>query len=582
MKLIYKIYSPFFLLFLLAGIVSCSKPKKEFILRDALDKEKSALLENYKDKAEQFMNAKIYDSAFTYYNKSLELQIEAKDTLGEGHSLIKMGQIHFEEGDAPTCEDNVTQGLALLENLQPKEFHNKKDSLDRQDLKEKYLSQAYNLLGKCYRSLLNPERAIEFYDKAKNVAKDSLALCTLENNKASVYIENQDYEKAYQILSNLMTSDVVLNDAETKARVLNNLGNVADILKKPEALSYLESSLNIRRANNLPIASNYIQLAKFYENKKNNNEAALYAQKAYEFAGSLKDTDKRLEALKILIYVSAKKEAAALKYIEINDSINKVRRRNITGFASLKYDSKNAEAKNLKLSAENAQAESDKLLLGIIGVSILIISGFVIYILRQRHKKAKIMEVHNTETRISKKIHDELANDVFNVMSYAESSDTPYPEQRKLIQDLDSIYQKTRDISRENNTIDTGENFGNVLREMLTDYKTATINLMNINFDSIDWNQVSEHKKITVYRVLQELMVNMKKHSHADVVVIKFAIKNKKITIQYTDNGKGLGKDALISKNGLQNAVSRISAIDGTLIFDTSMGGLKVTCTFPA
>jgi hypothetical protein len=177
--------------------------------------------------------------------------------------------------------------------------------------------------------------------------------------------------------------------------------------------------------------------------------AAFYAQQAYEFAGIIKDTDKRLEALKILIYVSANKEVAALKYIEINDSINKVRRRNTTGFASLKYNSKNAEAENLKLSAENAQAESDKLLLGIGGCSILIISGFVIYILRQRHKRAKVLEVHNTEARISKKIHDELANDVFNVMSYAESSDTHYPEQRKLIQDLDSIYQKTRDISRE-------------------------------------------------------------------------------------------------------------------------------------
>lgn len=582
MRLIYKIYSPFFLLFLLACATSCNKQKQQLILRDALSREKSTLLKDYMDKAANFEKAKAYDSAFVYYNKSQELQIEAKDTLGEAYSLIKMGEIHLEEGDAPTCEESATQALSLLKKLHAKKFHSKEDNQDRLNNKEIYLSQAYNLLGRCYRSLLNAERAIEFYDKAKTMTKDSLLLCILENNKANVYIENQDYEKAYQILSNLMTSDVVLNNAETKARVLNNLGNVATIMKKPEALSYLESSLNIRKANNLPIASNYIQLAKFYENNKNNNKATFYAQKAYELAKSLKDTDRRLEALNRLIYVSDKKEAVALKYIEISDSINKVRQRKTTRFASLKYDYKNTEAKNLKLSAKNAQAESDKLLLGIVGVSILIISGFVIYILRLRHKKAKIMEVHNTETRISKKIHDELANDVFNVMSYAESSDTPYPEQRKLIQDLDAIYQKTRDISRENNTIDTGENFGDVLREMLTDYKTATINLMNINFDSIDWNQVSKHKKITVYRVLQELMVNMKKHSHADVVVVKFAIKNKKITIQYTDNGKGLSKDALIYKNGLQNAVSRISAIDGSLIFDTSMGGLKVTCTFPA
>ncbi|MDQ7961734.1 hypothetical protein [Flavobacterium lindanitolerans] len=589
MKLIYKIYSPFFLLFLLAGIVSCNKPKKELILRDALNKEDSDSLKSYISKANQFLEDKIHDSAFRYYNKSRELQNRAKDSLGEGFSLLQMAEIQKKEGDNFGCEENATQALNLLENLHSKEFYSKKDSSDRLNLKKDYLSKAYNQLGMCYRSLLDTERAIKFYNKAKMMAKDSLALCIIENNIAGIYIENQDYEKAYHILSNLITSDTVLNDSKTKARVLNNLGAVSNFLKKPNALDLLKSSLSIRLAKNdlSAIPSSYIQLAEFYKDK-NKNEAVLYAQKGYEAAEKSKNIDKRLEALNIIFSVTNKIEPM-LKYISLKDSITYVRDKTKTRYASLRYDSQKAEAENLKLKTEKVQDKlksekdrTDKLLLGIGGCSILIISGFVIYILRQRHKRAKVLEVHNTEARISKKIHDELANDVFNVMSYAESSDTHYPEQRKLIQDLDSIYQKTRDISRENNTIDTGENFGNVLREMLTDYKTATINLMNINFDSIDWNQVSKHKKITVYRVLQELMVNMKKHSHADVVVIKFAIKNKKITIQYTDNGQGLSKDALIYKNGLQNAVSRISAIDGSLIFDTSMGGLKVTCTFPA
>lgn len=588
MKLIYKIYSPFFLLFLLIGIVSCNKSKNELVLRDALSKEDSDSLKSYISKANKFLEDKIHDSAFRYYNKSRELQNRAKDSLGEGYSLLLMGEILKKEGDNFGCEENATEALNLLENLHSKEFYSKKDSVDRLKYKKDYLSKAYNQLGMCYRSLLDTERAIKFYDKAKGVAKDSLALCIIENNKAGIYIENQDYEKAYHILSNLITSDVVLNDSKTKARVLNNLGAVSNFLKKPDALNYLKASLSIRQDNKdlLGIVSSYLRLVEFYENK-NKNQAVLYAQKGYEIAEKGKDIDKRLEALKALLSVSDKKEFM-LKYISLSDSITYVRDKTKTRYASLRYDSQKAESENLKLKTEKAQDKlksekdrTDKLLLGIGGGSILIISGFVIYILRQRHKRAKIMEVHNTETRISKKIHDELANDVFNVMSYAESSDAPYPEQRKLIQDLDSIYQKTRNISRENNTIDTGENFGKVFREMLTDYKTEGINLMIIKFESIDWNVISKHKKITVYRVFQELMVNMKKHSHADVVAIKFALENKKITIQYTDNGKGLSSDELIYKNGLQNAVSRISAINGTLIFDTTINGLKVTCTFP-
>ena len=123
--------------------------------------------------------------------------------------------------------------------------------------------------------------------------------------------------------------------------------------------------------------------------------------------------------------------------------------------------------------------------------------------------------------------------------------------------------------------------WGKVLKDMLADYKTDNINVVVINFDSIAWNEIAGHKKITVYRVLQELMVNMKKHSQADVVAVKFGCENGKIAIRYTDNGTGMANVKLNYKNGLKNAENRISAIDGTLTFDTLTGGLKVNCFFP-
>ncbi len=585
MKLNYKLYSPFCLIAILFGAYSCDKHEQKISLRKALNPRDSTALSNSNQKAWEFMTAQTYDSAFNYFEKSRKLQLIANDSLGTGYSILYMAETQKSAGDYFGCEETATEALPFLENL-----HYKKENIELRTYQNSYLSKAYNLLGVCYKNLQNTQKAIEFYDRAKEIAIDSLAICILENNKANVYIEGGEYIKAYTILGNLIKSDVVLNDTTTKALVLNNLGNTANKLHKPEALGYLESSLNIRTLDKdmSGIVSSYIQFAEFYS-QKNKKKAITYAKKADSLATRLKNTDKRIEALRILIALSSNKENYALKYIQINDSLQEARLKAKSEFASLKYESSTKEKVILQLKAKNAvsilQTQRDtnsKLLLRIAIASAFIISSFIIYILRQRHKKAKIIEAYNTENRISKQIHDEIANDVFNVMSFAESQDIANPEQNKLLHDLDVIYQKTRDISRENNTIDTRENFGNVLRAMLADYKTQKTNVIIISFESIAWNEIADHKKITVYRVLQELMVNMKKHSHADVVAIKFSYEHKKVTIHYKDNGKGLDSDKLLYKNGLKNAENRISAINGSLIFDTSTTGLKVICTFPA
>ena len=79
---------------------------------------------------------------------------------------------------------------------------------------------------------------------------------------------------------------------------------------------------------------------------------------------------------------------------------------------------------------------------------------------------------------------------------------------------------------------------------------------------------VSEIKKTTLYRVLQELMTNMKKHSQANIVVVVFSQKNKKVTINYNDNGIGT---TLKKHNGLQNVENRIQSVNGTITFTSTV-----------
>lgn len=85
-------------------------------------------------------------------------------------------------------------------------------------------------------------------------------------------------------------------------------------------------------------------------------------------------------------------------------------------------------------------------------VILLGLTIFILYYFREKHRKEKIRGIYNTETRISKVIHDELANDVYNVMGSMEAI-----APTETMDKLEQIYSLTRNISRENSQITTGK-----------------------------------------------------------------------------------------------------------------------------
>src|SRR5690606_28178081 len=96
---------------------------------------------------------------------------------------------------------------------------------------------------------------------------------------------------------------------------------------------------------------------------------------------------------------------------------------------------------------------------------------FLIFLIRANAKKQRLLDVYTTETRISKKVHDEIANDVYRMMTNLQ---TTTPSTDAILDDLEAIYIKTRDISRENTPIDMDQNFDAVLRDLLLAYQSRT------------------------------------------------------------------------------------------------------------
>jgi len=189
---------------------------------------------------------------------------------------------------------------------------------------------------------------------------------------------------------------------------------------------------------------------------------------------------------------------------------------------------------------------------------------------KEKNKKEQLVTAYTTETRISKRVHDELANDVYSVMTQLQSDDglTDISNKEGIMDSLEIIYNKSRDISRETNSIDT-DNFIETLKSMLSSYNDSNTNVISKGLKEDFWNNVASPKRIIVYRVLQELMTNMKKHSEASFTVLDFSRTNTSVEINYTDNGVGMDSNKQKLKNGLKNVENRMESINGVLIFET-------------
>lgn len=563
----------FFILVVLSILLfSCEKRNKNEHF-SSMQHSKTVTDTLFRSKADDFYNKQKYDSAFLFYNKFKTIAESNRDTANVCYAVVRMADNQQRSGDYFGSEATLIEILPFLQKYGD------------------YRAAAYNLLGVSNKELGNYKEAIKNYREAENYSNEVLAQLTIDNNIGLVLIEENKIHEAIALFETILKNDYINKPQfqTRKARVLDNLG-FAYFKNGNEAtgLHQMKESLLIRQKENDSYGSieSYLHLTEFYL-KKNKNQAAQYAKKAYEEATKSNSIDERLKALLYLIKVSQEKQLL-LQYATLNDSINFVRNRTKNQFAKIKYDAKVTQEENLKLKNTQIQtelelqkSENEKDFWLVLVVLLISFVLFLFNYFKNKNRQEKQKATYFTETRIAKKIHDELANDVFQTISYIETKSIDEPQHKEeLINLLDNIYQRSRNISKENESIETGEYFNDALIAMINSYKTNQCNVIIKKDETINWQNLLAIKKITIFRVLQELLINMKKHSQATIVVVSFASGKNDINIDYSDNGKGLdfGK---VKKSGLSNVENRIKNINGKITFDSLGKGLKIKIIIP-
>ncbi|MCP2027777.1 signal transduction histidine kinase [Flavobacterium sp. HSC-32F16] len=568
--------SPFFYFIIALFLSSCEEKKTVNPKTASIQKEAFAL----RDEAIKNIDKEKFNTAFYQFNKSKALFENLKDSANISYILIQIANIHQINGDYYGSKETATEALLYIKK------------------KGVYTASVNNTLGIADKELSLYDDAIFYYKQAANEYTTPLEKLVPLQNMAVVYIQQKKYDKAILLLESLLKSFSNKNSKErtesiSKSVLLDNLGYA--YFKKgmdEKGFNLMTEGLQIRIETKDTYRSieSYLHFADYYS-KKDLQQSDKNALLAYNAATKHNSIDERLEALQILISNDNSPHTSAYvqKYFTLNDSIIKVRNNFKNKSAKIKYDSKKEKDENEKLRLEKAENQLSlqrasylRIVFAIIFVFLMILIAILIRYYKNKNKAIEFKTSYNTETRIAKKIHDELANDVFQVIAFAESQPLASENTKEnLLQKLDDIYSRVRGISRENNSIDTGANFTHSIKEMLSAYNTRERNIMVTNLEHINWENIDDIKKITISRILQELMVNMKKHSEAKIVVIKFESDQKSISINYMDNGKGCEK-SMIVQNGLQNMANRILSANGTFIIDTEPDkGFKVKISLP-
>jgi len=510
------------------------------------------------------------DSSYYYYNLSEDIFSRLNDSLQVGKVLLNMAIIQSDYGDYFGSDETAIKALKYLKS--PKD--------------NKHVASTYNCLAISSKKQRDYKEALYWYNRALNTTDSKINKLRYSNNIANVYTKQNNYQRAISSYDSILKNSLVQMNLKTKARVIDNLTFARWLMTGSHNLesSFIEA-LNIRTKENDSyglIASNS-HLSEYFE-KLDKKKSIYYAGKTYEISTHVNSIDDRLDALNKLLRLetdSNKIKKYSELYIHLNDSINDLRESDKNRFAKVKYDTEKNRAENFSLKIKDAEnkiklekASRQKTIYLFGGLLFILSSIFVYFQIKTNHKKEKLQQVYNTETRISKKVHDEVANDVYHVMTKLQS-DSNIKED--VLDDLEHIYAKTRDISKENSAIDLNENFYDSLKDLLLSYRNEDISIVTKNLSKINWKSVSDIKKMTIYRVLQELMTNMKKHSKASVAVLSFDETKYKVIIEYIDNGIGCD---IKKGGGLQNVENRIQSVKGTITFESQINkGFKANIT---
>jgi PAS domain S-box-containing protein len=223
---------------------------------------------------------------------------------------------------------------------------------------------------------------------------------------------------------------------------------------------------------------------------------------------------------------------------------------------------------------------------------------------RKRAEKAlralssRLINAQETERKIvSQNLHDSIGGKLTGIKyslekiisdfgNVPDSSETSLKDVLSIVQ---STIEETQRISKHlhPSILDDLGLFA-AMREICLEFKEVYSDIQVTSSFEINEQDVPGPLKILIFRILQEALNNVAKHSGADTVNLTLKKNNRKIELIIEDNGKGydlhkvLGSDSHGRRLGLQSMKERTELFGGSIDFRSKKGkGTTICANWP-
>ncbi len=546
-----------------------------------------------------------YDSAIWCQQKSLELGESASDSVRISKANQRLGVIYKYRGDFDLAIEYFIKAKTIAYALGDYKTGATSDIT---------IAQSLIFLGK-YREALDQIKPVVAQSRIREAPQITYA-ALIESGNANMMTGQldaslNDYEEAISVMDEI-------NETEGIVAILGNIGGVYFYKGDYQsAIKYYLRAIKegLKIEDQISTATAKMNLAEAYFTLGNFNEAKdtlLSTLKTYVRLDSKHHIVYNYDYLYQLEY-KRKKYDAAIEYLKLKntyqDSILNENTLNKINELQTKYETAEKEqeiaTQKLEIAEKEASLKAKQIqIFGLIG-SLIILSlfGIVFYnqyrakqnqklqeaILREKERgfESVIQATEEERKRISKDLHDGIGQQLSALKMALKNmvskiSDEQQQEDLEIIADqFSKSADEVRQISHQM-----------MPRKLMEDGLVEAIeDLLKSSFQFSEMQFTFEHHKIdqrfqerieiSLYRVLQELINNIIKHSEASEVSVQLIKNKEKLLLFVEDNGKGMD-DSKSNGHGLINIKSRLDMVKGSVNYEPSAGsGTSATVTIP-
>ena len=270
-------------------------------------------------------------------------------------------------------------------------------------------------------------------------------------------------------------------------------------------------------------------------------------------------------------------------YSRINDSLKTASTRNRFAYVQTQFETEKKDLeiekqqKDIVLLDAESKVKSQWLLFG--GLGLLAIFGFF-YILKSRNhsaEKARRQEQFSQEliqaqederTRVARDLHDSVGQKLMLLTRQTKTKNDPQMEAL-----AGSTLEELRSISRGLHP-STLERLGvtSAIKSLVNEVDANSDIFVTAEVDNID-NQLSKEASLHLYRIIQEALSNVLKHSQAKATSVSIKNETKGITVEISDNGKGFlvnQKQDSVQSLGMKTLIERARILGTELIIKST------------